>query len=217
MSAVHVVVQGECLAAIARRYGFESYRALWAHPANAELRAKRRDPNVLFPGDRVHIPDREERVERAATGAVHTFQLRLPRKELRLVLRDAHDHPVANAPYVMVFDHDEARPREGITTAEGALSEVAPRGAAVAVLRIAERELRLRLGHLNPALDTPDRGVSGAQMRLRNLGYATGKVDGVLGPRTRAALAQFQRDEHLNETGTLDEGTVQRLIDVHGC
>lgn len=54
----HVVRQGECLSAIAKRYGFASYRIIYDHPDNAELRRARPNPNLLFPGDVIVIPDR---------------------------------------------------------------------------------------------------------------------------------------------------------------
>lgn len=213
MTRRHVVRQGECLSRIARHYGFKGHRALWEHPDNASLRARRRDPDVLFPGDVVAIPERGESVERVATGAVHTFELALPVKELRLALRDAHDQPVANAPYALAFG--DAR-REGTTDGEGRLREPVPHGADAATLTVEGRAIPLRLGHLNPARDTPDHGVSGAQARLRNLGYPVGPIDGVVGPRTRRAAALFQRDEDLDPTGALDDATTDALLRVHG-
>ena len=36
---------------------------LWNHPDNEDLRSKRDDPNVLYPGDKIFIPDIELRDE----------------------------------------------------------------------------------------------------------------------------------------------------------
>jgi nucleoid-associated protein YgaU len=53
----HFVQQGECLSRIARRYGVREWRVVWDSPENEQLRAKRQNPNVLYPGDVVVIPD----------------------------------------------------------------------------------------------------------------------------------------------------------------
>ena len=74
----------------------------------------------------------------------------------------------------------------------------------------------LQLGHLNPLSDTEDGGVSGAQARLRNLGYRPGLIDGRLGPKTRAALRQYQEDLGLEVTGELTDETASALVDDHG-
>lgn len=49
--------------------------------------------------------------------------------------------------------------------------------------------------------------VAAAQRALAALGYDPGPADGVLGPRTRAALAAFQRDRGLPATGLPDGPT----------
>jgi TPR repeat protein len=50
-----------------------------------------------------------------------------------------------------------------------------------------------------------------AQERLSALGFAPGPIDGVLGPRMRAALRQFQRTKRLPPTGELDAATWRAL------
>jgi localization factor PodJL len=51
-----------------------------------------------------------------------------------------------------------------------------------------------------------------AQEKLRELGYEPGPVDGVLGPRTKQALSNFQRDQDLPLTGTLSPATRRQLL-----
>lgn len=46
----HLVKQGECLSSIAAQYRF-AWEQLWNLPQNRELRLKRKNPNILFPGD----------------------------------------------------------------------------------------------------------------------------------------------------------------------
>jgi peptidoglycan hydrolase-like protein with peptidoglycan-binding domain len=50
-----------------------------------------------------------------------------------------------------------------------------------------------------------------AQRALRDLGYDPGPIDGIFGPRTRAALEKYQTTERLPVTGELDAATLDRL------
>lgn len=50
-----------------------------------------------------------------------------------------------------------------------------------------------------------------AQTKLRELGFDAGEPDGRLGPRTRAAIEQFQRKGSLAPTRTLDAATMAAL------
>ncbi len=49
------------------------------------------------------------------------------------------------------------------------------------------------------------------QEQLLELGYNPGKADGLMGPRTRAAIKKFQENEQLELSGLFDEQTVERL------
>lgn len=53
--------------------------------------------------------------------------------------------------------------------------------------------------------------VRQAQTILRDKGFYSGKVDGVEGPATRKALAEYQKSQGLPETARLDTNTVARL------
>ena len=50
-----------------------------------------------------------------------------------------------------------------------------------------------------------------AQLRLRELGYYRGSIDGSFGRGSRDSLARFQRDNRLRPTGSLDERTLRAL------
>jgi hypothetical protein len=58
----------------------------------------------------------------------------------------------------------------------------------------------------------PDLTVRRAQVYLTYLGFDPGPIDGVLGRKTRSALAEFQAREALSPTGDPDEATTERLI-----
>lgn len=53
--------------------------------------------------------------------------------------------------------------------------------------------------------------VRQAQEMLNALGYDAGPADGLMGPRTRAAIEAFQRDYGRQATGTLDDRTLRVL------
>jgi len=62
----------------------------------------------------------------------------------------------------------------------------------------------------NPQED-PAQVVANVQSALQQQGYYQGEVDGVLGPQTRAALAEYQSAQGLEPTGAVDEPTLETL------
>lgn len=57
----------------------------------------------------------------------------------------------------------------------------------------------------------PDQVIANVQAALQEEGYYQGEVDGLLGPLTRAALADYQRDHGLYTTAAIDEPTLDSL------
>ena len=57
----------------------------------------------------------------------------------------------------------------------------------------------------------PDQVVANVQEQLQDQGYYHGEVDGLLGPLTRAALADYQGAHDLYTTGAIDEPTMASL------
>ena len=53
--------------------------------------------------------------------------------------------------------------------------------------------------------------VREAQQALKDKGYDPGPIDGINGPRTRAAVRSYQEKEHLNTDGRLDATTLDSL------
>jgi hypothetical protein len=64
---------------------------------------------------------------------------------------------------------------------------------------------------LVPVADAEHQRVAAAQLRLRSLGLYDGTTNGTLGPRTRAALSNYQAKVGLAVTGRLDDGTQYAL------
>jgi hypothetical protein len=220
MPTRHVVRPGECLAKIASRYGFADTQAILDDPANAELARSRKNPNVLRPGDVVTVPTPRPKQLGVATGTQHKLQVKMPRKELRVVLRDHEGQPLANTEYELRLGQpgEGQDVRAGTTDGDGLLKERVPAGIAEAELELLGRVLTLRLGQLDPITDADDpQFAAGVQSRLRNLGYDPGPTDGKWGRRTRAALASFQADHDLEIDGTANADTLAKLEEAHGC
>src|SRR5713101_2557834 len=57
----------------------------------------------------------------------------------------------------------------------------------------------------------PDQVIANAQAALQQQGYYQGEVDGLLGPLTRAAVADYQRDHGLYVTSAIDRPTLVSL------
>jgi hypothetical protein len=208
MAQDHEVGPGECISSIAFDSGFFP-GTLWDHPANADLKSRRKDPNVLLPGDVVHVPDLRAKEVAGPTGQRHTFRRKGVPDRLSLRLRDDAQNPIADEPFELRVAGQIV---EGRTGADGRLSVPIPPNAASAQLTLKQRGevWTLRLGEVDP-IDT----VSGVQARLNNLGFPCGK-GAALDDATRAALRMFQDRHGLEPTGEIDGPSRARLLAEHG-
>lgn len=57
----------------------------------------------------------------------------------------------------------------------------------------------------------PDQVIANVQSALQEQGFYRGEVDGLLGPLTRAALADYQQAQGLTTTAAIDEPTLDAL------
>jgi peptidoglycan hydrolase-like protein with peptidoglycan-binding domain len=57
----------------------------------------------------------------------------------------------------------------------------------------------------------PDEVITNVQVALQEAGYYGGPITGSLSVETRAALANYQRDQGLLITGAIDEPTIESL------
>src|SRR5579875_2482131 len=53
--------------------------------------------------------------------------------------------------------------------------------------------------------------VRSVQQALKDKGYDPGPIDGIYGPHTRAALRNYQKHEHLQASGKMDDQTLNSL------
>ena len=209
----HTVRQGDCISSIAEKHGL-FWEKIWNHPRNANLKERRKDPNVLHPGDAVFVPEKEERQESGATEQKHRFRRKGVPEKLRIYLKDEDGEARANVSYILTIDGEN---RRNATDGQGLLEEPIPPGARQGRLVLldeqgnpAEEEI-LAFGHLDPIEE-----LSGVQMRLSNLGYDCGPADGRMGPRTSEALRAFQRENGMEASGRLDDATRAKLQEVYG-
>lgn len=205
----HVVKQGECLSSIALKYGF-SWEALWNSGDNSALKQKRKDPNILYPGDKVVIPKQDQGGSDAATGAKHTYKLKGVPVKLRMkLLKDGK--PRKNEEYVL---HVGSKTFRDSTDGDGKIQVTIPPDATTGKLQMdnGAEEYMLYLAHLDP-IDT----ISGMQARLNTLGYPCGVVDGIMGPHSRYGLRKFQKHYDLQVDGIYGPQSQGKLKEVYGC
>ncbi len=209
MSVPHTVKQGECLSSIAVKYGHLPDK-IWDDSKHAKLKEKRKDPNVLYPGDVIFVPDKVEKEESGGTKQRHRFRKKGVPAKLRLQLMD-DDEPRANENYILEIDGNQ---NLGTTDGDGKLEHKIPPNAKDArlILCEGEEEYVLKLGNMDPSAE-----IFGAQARLNNLGFGCGKESGVINKETKTALQRFQEHHQLEVSGELDEATSNKLIKVHGC
>jgi hypothetical protein len=212
----HRVELGDCMSSVAARYGFFA-DSLWNLPANAALRGRRADPNILDPGDVVEVPALRSRLEPAELGTRVVVRLRGVPLVLRVRLLDVYWEPLAHAPYLLEISTADGTPvpsRRGRTGADGFLVEPIPPSATTGTVVVGvppeQFEIDLEFGFVNPA-----DGTDGVQARLNNLGFVCGREDGVLDEATHEALRLFQRSRGLRETGEPDGETQSALRKLH--
>lgn len=202
--------QGEHVSRIAKEEGFDSYQKVWQEPDNQSLRDLRRDnPNVLFPDDRLFIPEREQRTESGETEQRHRFRLKASTLKLRVVLRTVDGTPICDTDCVLLLNLE----RIPLTTdADGMIEREIPKSTEDAKLIVPEMDLEfdLKIGHLDPIDE-----VSGERGRLSNLGYFAG-YSREEETQLRWAVEEFQCEHKLPVTGQYDDATQAKLEEVYG-
>jgi N-acetylmuramoyl-L-alanine amidase len=204
---------GDCIDSIAFKHGFFPDK-IWNHGDNAELKRKRKDPNVLHGGDEVVIPEKEEGPVSKPDAKRYKFKRKGVPAKFKIQIKQ-NGKPVKNEPYTLDID---GKLITGKTDANGKIETSIPPDAKVAKLQVGEGSDKfvyddIKLGGMDPA-DT----AAGARARLTNLGYPT-KSDppGEIGDETKEALKQFQNHNKLDATGGLDKATQDKLKELFGC
>ena len=212
---IHIATIDDTITKIAAAFQFDDFQDIYDHPNNADLRDKRPDPNLLVAGDEVHIPQRPDPVtHQLPTDDYHEITVPILRQTLRFRF-----HPHAEAPY----DGLQYELKAGLQTFEGVVNGVIEHQvsaklhvATLTVFGIGDEAQTVRwtlaLGHMDPVETT-----RGYQARLRNLGFGSDPIDGIHGPKTRAAVRAFQRFADLDIDGIVGPNTQRKLADAYGC
>ncbi len=204
--------QGDCISSIAFEHGFFP-DTIWNDPGNAQLKEKRKNMNVLMPGDVVFIPDLRVKEINEPTDQVHKFRLKNVPAKLRIQFL-IEGKPRANVPYTLTIDGLVVSKPGDMTDSRGFVDRTISPAAKLGFLILGtgddKTEYNLQLGSLNPALD-----ISGVKQRLRNLGLYTGQIDQVVDEKTKDSLRAFQARNGLSQTGELDGATRNKLEQTH--
>lgn len=210
---IYIVRAGDYLSKIASAHGIADWHALYNHPSNAEFRRLRPNPNLIYPGDELFIPDRTGKAAPAPTGGPSRFRAHRSSNTLQVTLRDFEGRPLANQAATL----EVAGASRAVTTdGSGRLNEPIPPDVTRAQVTINGVTITFAIGELNPMDDADDDGVSGVQGRLSNLGYYGGEIDGELGDETRDAIRAFQRAHDLVESGYADRPLKDALRSEYG-
>jgi hypothetical protein len=216
MADYYNVEQGDHLSKIAKDNGFTDYTVIWDHPNNSDLKKKRQNPNILFPGDQIFLPDMEQKQESGATDKRHTFTVDKKPLKLRLVLEDIYEKPIAGAQCALRINDQITQPT---TTAEGKIEQEIPLDAHEAFLVIRGDQtpfedalITLKIGDLDP-VEEP----SGQIARLNNLGYFAGDTVEPDLAAFESAVEEFQCDHGLLVDGDCGPKTQAKLKQTHGC
>jgi hypothetical protein len=218
MATEHIVKQGEHVSRIAKEHGFFDFHTIWNDPANADLKDLRQNPDVLFPGDVIIIPEKQPNEESGATDRRHVFQLLIPTLRLRLKLTHIDHEPLAATDCHLLV---EGQVRPLTTNEEGIVEVEIPETAERGNLTFPDEDIpfdiqEIRIGHLDPVTEP-----SGQRARLNNLGYFLGDLDSPEPDELelRSAIEEFQCDfmGPRQADGICGEKTQAKLLEVHGC
>ena len=183
---------------------------IWNWPDNASLRVRRKNMNVLKPGDVVAIPPLRFKEESGQTEQRHRFMRnRCPSRILIRLLKNGE--PLVDAEYTL--DVEGIR-KVGRTDGDGWLNEPVPPQATCGRLALNQsgRQYELIIGGLDPVEE-----VRGLRSRLLGLGFNPGPENGKETHLTEAALREFQRLNGLDPTGDPDDDTVEKLKQIYGA
>lgn len=204
----YVIKQGESLSKLAFQRGFDA-STVWSDPANAELAGKRKNMDVLCPGDIVYLPPVEPTTIPVAVGSSNPFGSKVPEVPITLKLKKGGE-PIADAAYRV---DGLGAPVEGKTGGDGSVTvsvTILTREITIVLTELG-LEYQVMIGDLDPH-DEP----SGIKMRLANLGYLGADITRITDDFLKRAIAAFQSVNGLPVTGEADQATIDALEGAHG-
>jgi N-acetylmuramoyl-L-alanine amidase len=240
----HVVRDGECLSSIAKRTG-HFWETLWNDPGNAELKAARKDPNLLLPGDRLVVPPPRPKEESGQAEQRHRFRRKGEPAKLRFRFVKEPDLPPAEQPDIVVVQSgkdsitedpdprsqahaDEPRAnapyildidgelQEGTTDADGILEVPVSGNAREARVIFDSGTDHEQEYHFTLGHLNPISEVVGVKQRLANLTFECGDRSNELTDGLRWAIEAFQFKHGLEQRGELTDDLRRLIQDLHG-
>jgi LysM repeat protein len=217
MTQQHTVAQGETLLRIAKQYGYQTSKALYNHPSNAEFKALRPDPNLIYPGDKITIPPKKEKFIPLRTNSINSFVVQNEKEYFRLQIIHEDGDDITGKRIVITIGSqtiDTVLPSNGLIEVE--LNENDSLTGQVDLYLKEDQSspsesFTAQVGHLDP-IDT----LSGVQARCNLLGFDCGTVDGINGSKTKAGVRDFQYEHDLEVDGIAGAKTKAKLQQVFG-
>lgn len=219
MATEYTVQQGDTLLRIAKQHGFQRGSTLYEHPSNAAFRELRPDPNLIYPGDKIKIPDIEPAVQVKPTNGRHTFTLKAPELEkFYLKILNRAGEPWVGKRVILNVTNQELDveiPDNGLLEIELPNGDETEGKLQLFMEQGVEEPsyiFDIKLAHLDPIEET-----SGIQARCNLLGYDAGEVNGEMNEQTRDAIKYFQAANSIEKTGEPDRETKNKLKEIYGC
>jgi nucleoid-associated protein YgaU len=89
----YTVRRGDTLSHIADEHGLASWRQIYDAPENEEFRRTHPDPDLIYPGDRVFVPDPNQKTETVPTTDRTRFRVTGSGVRLRFIFDNGDDNP----------------------------------------------------------------------------------------------------------------------------
>ncbi len=211
----HEVKQGERLPTIARASGFARWQTIWDFSGNADLRELRGNPYILRESDDVVIPSKLRRAAEVP-GGIAEYVVQRAAETLRVRFAEAEATDGEPVMFRAVPDAGDEM-FEGELAADGTMEiDLPPDTTRVTVeLYCGEGDdpfvtYEFDVGHMDPYSE-----ATGIQMRLANLGYYDGEIDGDVGIVTRSAIRRFRSEYGLPLEDDIDDDLRKALAWVH--
>ncbi len=212
-----VVAAGDHLDQIAFRLG-TTPDEIWNKPDNADLKARRKDRNMLCAGDVVMVPSEPVEGLSFSVGTSNSFKAAVPKVKVQLRLRgdekkgngDGKNATYGNQPFVVDGAMGDG-PLEGTSEADGTVKFEVSVLVREVMLRLPKLGMRIpiAIGGLDP-IDEP----SGVAQRLQHLGFLPN------GSPTPAALTHairtFKARNGLPVDAAMDDATREAMVKAHG-
>lgn len=206
----YVVQEGEYLAKIAHRFGFDP-DSVWQAKENDPLRKEGRTPDLLCSGDILYIPPAKREWLSVTIGSVNKFVGKVP-----VVKVHARFATAAQAWANEAYTVEGADLPAGTLDGDGNFNAEVPITVSALILLFAKRKARfnVRVGHLDP-ISTD----SGVKQRLGHLGFLVRRSlslpihEDAMHSR---AVASFQEAQNLPVTGVADPKTCDAIVAAHG-